>query len=90
MFIVIQFPITDARPFINEKTHKLTCPSWPFPLENEFVRYSGRVEKRMRGGIKDWSGEDVYSRSNRAIRFPELEKRRLGKENVYCRGIDHQ
>ena len=83
MFIVIQFPIIDARPFINDETYKLNIPTWPFASEQEFVRYTGRVERRKKGGIKDWSGESFYSRSHRAIRFPKLERRRLGKNDDF-------
>ncbi|UCC40765.1 MAG: hypothetical protein JSV96_04785 [Candidatus Aminicenantes bacterium] len=84
MFIVAQFPIADARPFIDSETYKLSIPSWPFarPYE-EFVRYSGPIERRKKGGIKDWSGEELYSRASRAIRFPGLRTRRLGGKDAH-------
>lgn len=83
MFIVIQFPIADARPFIDSETYKLSVPTWPSARPHEeFVRYAGPIERRKRGGIKDWSGEELYSLANRAIRFPSLGIRRFGRNTT--------
>jgi len=83
MFIVIQFPLADSRPFIDYETHRLNIPTWPLARpDEEFVRYAGPVKKRQKGGIKDWSGEDLYSRANRAIRLPELGIKKLGNKDT--------
>lgn len=70
MFIVLQFPITDARSFISSESYRLLSPLWDMPRPNkDFVRSFGVVEPRLKGGTSDWSGEDLFCRANRAIRF---------------------
>ncbi len=82
MFIIIQYPIYDSRKFIHCNSHKLEVPVWPFPKENEFVRYFGRIEKRKLGGTKEWGGENYYSRSHRALRFQPLKNKKLDKKGI--------
>jgi hypothetical protein len=70
MFIAVQFPFADVRPFLPEDTNRLPSPTWPLPEPNrEFLRSFGIVKPRRRGGIKDWPGEELYCRATRALRF---------------------
>lgn len=82
MLIIVQFPIYDSRQFIPCNSHKLEVPVWPFPRENEFVRYFGRIEKRKLGGATEWGGEDYYSRSHRALRLQPLENKKLDRKDI--------
>lgn len=74
MLIVAQFPLADSRPFLEAPspiTHRLPFPSWPLPRANrEFVRGSGIVRERRRGGIDTWPGEEAYCMAHRALKFP--------------------
>lgn len=84
MFIAIQFPLVDCRAFVNSDTNRLSLPAWPLPmLDKEFIRASGIVRERPRGGLESWPGEEIYCSANRAIRFfPFLSRQRikLGKD----------
>jgi hypothetical protein len=76
MFVVLQFPLTDLRPFIDGETHRLPRPSWPLARPGrEYVRGSGGVQQRRRGGVEGWSGEEVFSGAARAVRFPDALRR---------------
>ncbi len=71
MFIVIQHPLADVRQFLGPSCERLARPIWPLPEPGvEFIRSSGSVLRRKRGGLTDWSGEDVYCDAASAIRFP--------------------
>lgn len=70
MFVAFQFPFTDARPFLQDETYRLLSPSWPLPMPNaEFIRSFGVVKRRVKGGISDWPGENIYCGAARALRF---------------------
>lgn len=70
MFIAIQFPFTDARPFLNADTCRLTLPIWSLPTPNiDFVRSFGVIKRRLLGGINNWSNEEMYCRVTNAIKF---------------------
>src|SRR5712692_6479107 len=79
MFLVLQFPFSDARRFVSTETNRLLVPRWPLAnAGSEFVRSSGQVRRRWRGGVEDWSGEELYCVANRALRFdPPLSRQRL-------------
>jgi hypothetical protein len=80
MFVVLQFPFSDARRFISTGTNLLPVPAWPLANpDREFVRSFGQVRRRPRGGLVEWAGEDLYCATNRALRFvPALSRQRLG------------
>jgi len=60
MFVTVQFPMADLRPFV-AGTGRLDVPPWPLAEPSRhFVRSLGGVHKRRRGGIDEWVGEDVY------------------------------
>src|SRR6266436_2442178 len=79
MFLVLQFPFSDARRFVSTETNRLPVPAWPLAnAGREFVRSFGQVRRRLRGGVEDWSGEELYCATNRALRFdPVLSQQRL-------------
>lgn len=71
MFVVAQFPLADARPFLPVETFRLLTPSFPLAVPNqEFLRFHGPVMARPRGGVREWSGEEVFSRAKRVLRLP--------------------
>lgn len=70
MFIAIQFPFTDARPFLHTDHLILPFPVWSLPKPNvEFVRSFGVIKKRRLGGIDNWSNEEMYCRVMQAIKL---------------------
>ncbi len=79
MLIVLQYPFADLRPFVAAGARRLAQPSWPFVQPGrDFVRQSGAVRRRRRGGLSPWSGEEFYSHAARAVRLREdLRARRL-------------
>jgi hypothetical protein len=79
MFIVCQFPIADARPFLAGETHRLILPDWPGAVAGkDFIRFIGGVQPRLRK-TEVWPGEDRFCDAKRAIRFQvPLGSRRLG------------
>lgn len=40
--------------------------------DKEFIRGSGIVKRRQRGGLASWSGEEIYCTAKRALRFRPL------------------
>jgi hypothetical protein len=72
MFLAIQFPFTDARGFLTDGGGRLSRPAWPLvSAGKDFVRSSGLVRPRRRGGVSDWAGEEIYGDAKRALRFQD-------------------
>lgn len=72
MLAALQIPLTDVRPFLEVDTGRLDKPSWPLAkVGSDFVRSFGIVERRLRGGIIEWPGEELYCNAARALRFNE-------------------
>src|SRR6185437_6161545 len=71
MFVALQFPFVDVRPFIPAETGRLILPDWANEVQPDidFVRSFGPVKRRLRGGIIEWPGEEMYFRALRALRF---------------------
>jgi hypothetical protein len=70
MFVALQFPFIDVRPFIQTETGRLTLPDWQsLQPDVDFVRSFGLVKRRLRGGVIEWPGEEMYCRALRALRF---------------------
>lgn len=80
MFFVLQHPFADLRLFVGPASGRLSRPSWPLVEPySDFIRASGIVLPRRRGGVEEWAGEEVYCRANGAFRFPDqLRTRPLG------------
>ncbi len=72
VFASLQLPFTDLRGFFSSTAARLERPGWPAPEphKNDFVRSCGPVLPRLRGGIREWAGEEVFSKASHALRFP--------------------
>jgi hypothetical protein len=71
LFLVLQHPFADLRGLLGEHSGRLSRPFWPLAEpESDFVRSSGLVRPRRRGGIEEWAGEEVYCDAALALRFP--------------------
>jgi hypothetical protein len=69
--VAIQFPFADLRPISLNSEQRLRTPTWPDPDPGrEFVRSSGIVSIRPRGGALDWLGEHVYCDASKLLRLP--------------------
>ncbi|NUO79973.1 hypothetical protein HUU05_07840 [candidate division KSB1 bacterium] len=81
MIIVLQFPISDARPFCPDHGQRLDKPYWPSPvtaIHPQFVHFFGRAVARRRGADAAWSDESAFCLAKRALRFDNLGKQRVG------------
>ena len=71
MLVAVQFPLSDLRGLLPGETGRLCVPTWPLPdAGHDFVRGFGPVERRRRGGLDAWIGEETYCHASRALRFP--------------------
>jgi hypothetical protein len=87
MFLAIQFPFADARSFLDDGGGRLSRPSWPLVSPGrDFVRASGLVRPRRRGGVSDWAGEEIYGDAKRALRFED----RLGAKHFTVGASSHR
>ena len=80
MLVVVQFPISDARPFANAATARLDVPDWPDPRtygSPQFVRRFGPAVARRRGPDSAWFDERFYCSARRAVSFQDLRQTRL-------------
>jgi hypothetical protein len=69
MFVSVQFPLADLRPFL-EQTGRLDSPPWPLAEPaRHFVRSLGGVRSRRRGGVSEWVGEDVYCNVRKGVQL---------------------
>jgi hypothetical protein len=84
MFLVLQLPFTDSRPFLPIASHRLLDPVWASPREDkDFVRSFGEVKRRLRGGLGEWPTEGFYCCAERALRFDaSFAKRQLIDESL--------
>lgn len=72
MFLAIQFPFADAREFLDDSGGRLSRPAWPLVSPGkDFLRSSGLIRPRRRGGVSDWAGEETFSDAKRALRFED-------------------
>lgn len=68
MFVVVQLPILDVRAFLANV--RRLGPPWPFANDGDFIRSFGRVERRPRGGIEDWPGDEYFCDASNAVKTP--------------------
>lgn len=80
MFLVIQHPFADLRSLLGGECGRLSRPSWPLAEpEKDFIRSSGLVRPRRRGGVDEWAGEELYGDASGSFRFPNsLKDKSLG------------
>jgi hypothetical protein len=70
VFVTVQLPLTDARQFVEADTWRLSRPVWTLARdEGDFIRATGPLRPRNRGGVWPWPGEEVYCDAKRALRF---------------------
>jgi len=75
VFVLLQLPIVDNRPFLNENSGRLIKPSWPAPIpDEEFVRGFGPIIIRKRGGLSGWVGESEICDAHNSLRFGRIER----------------
>lgn len=73
MFVTLQFPVVDARAFVDEETGRLARPVWPAPLADfDFVRSFGMIRTRWSGGLSGWIGENEVCDARKALRFEHV------------------
>jgi hypothetical protein len=80
MFVVVQFPIADARRFIDAPPGYLQRPSWKTPqagVVSEYVWGFGRVMYRTAEVDPAWSDEACYALAASSIRLPDLVQRKV-------------
>jgi hypothetical protein len=66
MLFSIQFPLADARKFLDQGER--LGPAWPFPLPDyDFIRFFGAIRYRTLGGLAGWIGEDLICKADRAL-----------------------
>jgi len=89
MLIVLQFPIADARPFLEDSTGRLDVPSWPIPKpKRDFVRNFGEVHARTRGISlpKVLSHDFYFAVAASALKYIDLNGCALPKISIQLRG----
>src|SRR5689334_14558782 len=74
MYLVIQFPLLDARKFISDAPPSIVKPNWNLPKANsDFIRYFGGLTTRTRGGIRDktWGADNerIVCMANHVLAF---------------------
>jgi hypothetical protein len=75
MLVVIQFPIADARRFVNAPQSYLARPNWKVPqtgIVSDYVWGFGRVVPRSPGVDTPWTDEAAYALAASSIRFPGM------------------
>ena len=85
LFLSVQFPFADVRPFVQRPTGRLPVPSFPLAqaANKEFVHRTGAVQDRRNTQVSDWKGEEVFSGAPRALRFENrLGGLRLGQPST--------
>jgi hypothetical protein len=84
MYVVVQHPFADLRAFLGKGAGRLARPLWPLAQPDiDFVRGSGHVMVRTRGGIDGWPGQEVFGSARNALKFPNrLGIARLGSDGV--------
>lgn len=80
VFLVVQFPIVDARAF-SEDASRLAVPDFPSPRtygDPQFLRCFGPAVERRLDVDPAWADEQTYCRADRALRFVNFNDQRLG------------
>lgn len=80
MFVIVQFPIADARRFVDAPLSYLQRPSWKAPqagVVSEYVWGFGRVMYRTAEVDPAWSDEACYVLAARSVRLPDLVRRKV-------------
>jgi hypothetical protein len=81
MLAILQFPLGDSRAFLPNASARLAVPEWPSPRtfdRPQFIRQFGQARDRRDLGDPAWPDEVAFCNAHRAIRFPDLRRRRTG------------
>ena len=81
MLITLQFPISDARPFIPQLDLRLPVPDWSYlsaGFQPQFVHHFGQATTRNREPDQAWPDEITFCRARRGLRFYQLERYHVG------------
>jgi hypothetical protein len=70
MLVFFAFPVADLRSFTDAKTHRLRKPTIPAEPGKHFIRDTGLVHARLRGGSQVVAGEDLFCEARHACRLP--------------------
>jgi hypothetical protein len=85
LFVSVQFPLADLRPFLDGDTGRLSSPPWPLiDPTRHFIRSIGAARERPRGGVAEWLGEGVYCDAAKMLR---LEHPAAGPAGVTLRPV---
>jgi hypothetical protein len=85
VFIVAQLPLSDARRFAPDRAWRLPAPDWPSPRvfnNPQFVKHFGAATRRRARVDSAWADELAFCQAHRAVGLPELQRRRLGSDDV--------
>lgn len=69
MFVAVQMPFADLRPFVKWDTRRLDRPQFELGIVDGFVRSSGPMRMRPRRAPHDWPSEGVFAEADRFVRF---------------------
>ncbi len=69
MFLGLQLPLTDARPFVPEQTFRLPRPAWPPTLYGEHIHGFGSIRSHTSNAIGPWLGDHRYCSAKHAMKF---------------------
>lgn len=68
MILFLQFTVTDTRRFSQFSHELLDKPQWPTPIPfSEFVRTTGKIVERSKGGLPGWVGENTVCKIGKSI-----------------------
>lgn len=72
MFVALQQPFADGRPFIGSDSRKLALPTFALGIDvnqSQFLRGFGLFDERRPGVPSDWPAEDVFCGAARGVRL---------------------
>ena len=69
VFLSVQLPLTDARPFVSEQTFRLPRPVWPPTLSGEHIHGFGSIRTHRSNAIGPWLGDHRYCTAKNAMKF---------------------
>lgn len=81
LLITLQFPTSDARPFIPQLNLRLPVPDWLYlsaGFHPQFVHHFGQATTRNREPDQAWPDEITFCRARRGLRFDQLERYHVG------------
>lgn len=87
MYLILHYPIVDARYFAKDDVERLPVPDFPCPDFKSTIRHFGKVEERKALSVSCWPGERRFCNGRRAIRFSRLSADEVRLYNEGFRSI---